>query len=218
LISVKRRWRETRRQTGRIFVDDATTKLGCALAEIDAANALDPNQIDVGGTIRPAELVYGERMSAMLGKIYPGASQELTIAARAQHLQRWTIPRTDYPMERKGYLRWRNELKKRHAVLAGEIMERCGFDSGPIERAGALIRKEHLKKDAEAQALEDVACLVFLQYYCAGFAAGRDEEQLVGILRKTWGKMSEKGRAAALALELDSGLGRLVSKALEPTA
>ncbi len=196
-------------------MNDANSRLGHALAEIDAANAQDANKIDVDGTGRPAELVYGERMSAMLKQLYPDASEELTIAARAQHIQRWTIPRADYPMDRKGYLRWRSELKKRHAGLAGEIMEKCGFGTDQIERVGALIRKEGLKTDAEAQALEDVACLVFLQFYLTDFAARHDEEKLVRILRKTWDKMSETGHKAALALDLDSGLSRLIGKALD---
>lgn len=194
---------------------DANSKLDRVLAEIDAANAEDPNMVDIDGVQRPAELVYGERMSEMQGKLYPTASEELTIAARAQHLKRWIVPRSDYPMDRKGYLRWRNELKKRHASLAGEIMQRCGYGATQIERVGALIRKEGLKRDAEAQALEDIVCLVFLKYYFADFAAKHDEEKLVRIVAKTWAKMSEAGHNAALALDLDAGLSRLVSKALD---
>lgn len=199
-------------------MDDGNSRLGRVLAEIDLANAQDPNTIDVGGENRPAELVYGERMSEMQRQLYPEASDELAIATRAQHLKRWIIPRIDYPMDRKGYLRWRNELKRKHAELAGEIMERCEFDAEPIKRVGALIRKEGLKKDAETQALEDIVCVVFLKYYFANFAAKHDEEKLIRVLAKTWAKMSEKGHKAALALDLDAGLSRLVSKALDTGA
>ena len=196
-------------------MSDAITRLDRVLAEIDAANAEDPNRIEIDGESRPAELAYGERMSEIQQQLYPDASDELAIATRAQHLKRWIIPRSDYPMDRKGYLRWRSELKRKHAELAGGIMERCGFDVAAIERVGALIRKEGLKRDAESQALEDVACVVFLKHYFADFAAKHDEEKLIRILAKTWRKMSQTGREAALALDMEADLSQLVSKALE---
>lgn len=190
-------------------------KLGEILAEIDAANARDPNLIEVGGEKRPAELVYGERMSSVLERLYPGASDELRIAARAQHIQRWTVPRTDYPMDRKGYLRWRSDLKERHAVITGEIMERCGCPAAQIERVGALVRKAGARRDREAQAVEDVACVVFLEHYFADFAEKHDDDKLVSILQKTWRKMSDIGHKGAQDLDMSPRLAGLVARALD---
>ena len=70
----------------------------------------------------PAEVVYAERMTKAMERLRPKATEELRLAARAQHLRRWTVPRASYPMDRAGYLRWRNDLKRRHAEWAAEIM------------------------------------------------------------------------------------------------
>ena len=61
-----------------------------------------------------------------------------------------------------------------------------------------LLRKEGIKRDAEVQALEDVICFVFLRWYFAPFAAERDAESTLDIVRKTARKMSEAGRARVL--------------------
>ncbi len=111
----------------------------------------------------------------MLDQFDPDAPELLRLAARAQHIRRWTVPRTDYPMDRAGYHRWRNDLKRKHAEWAGEILKSCGYSDAEIARAGALIRKENLRGDAEAQTLEDVACLVFLEHYAADFATKHED-------------------------------------------
>lgn len=184
------------------------------IAAIDAANASDPSKVTVDGRREPSEVVYSRRMSAMLDRVYPDASELLKVAARAQHIERWTSPRSSYPDGRIGYLRWRTDLKNYHAVRAGELMGKFGYDSESIARAQSLIRKERLKYDAEAQALEDVICLVFLEDYFAEFAPRHDEAKVIDILRKTWAKMSPKAQAAALALDLPEGARSLVARAL----
>jgi hypothetical protein len=141
-------------------------------------------------------------MTARLTSFRPDAPEHLRIAARAQHLERWRLPRTEYPMDRPGYLRWRNEQKRRHGARVAELMQEAGYCEADRERVAGLVRKEGLKRDPEAQALEDVACLVFIEHYLADFAAGRDREHLADIIAKTWRKMSEDGRQAALALPL----------------
>ena len=185
-----------------------------AIAAFDAANAEDPNRELVDGVARPKELVYGERMSAWLARLYPEASEALRLAARSQHLRRWEVPRASYPPGRVGYLRWRTDLKRRHAELAGAILRRVGYDEEMIARVGALLRKEGLRRDPEAQALEDVACLVFLAHYFADFAAQHPEDKVIDILRKTWRKMSPRARAAARRLSLPAAAGRLLARAL----
>ncbi|TXF90897.1 DUF4202 domain-containing protein [Neolewinella aurantiaca] len=190
------------------------SKLSEAFAAIDEANAADPRTTEVDGVLKPYELVYGQRMSATLTSFAPAASPELQLAARAQHLERWAIPRSDYPMDRIGYLTWRNDQKKRHASRAAEILTPLGFSEETIARVQFLLQKKRLKQDPETQQLEDVICLVFLEHYAAGFAAQHPEEKVIDILQKTWSKMSPDGQQAALKLPLAPGVLSLVQKAL----
>lgn len=174
-----------------------------AIARFDAANAEDPNREPADGREWPKELLYAERMSAMLDRFAPDASETLRLAARCQHIQRWKIPRAEYPMDRIGYLQWRKRLNKLHAQLAGDILRDVEYDDATIARVGSLLKKEALKSDLEAQALEDVVDLVFLESYLAGFVAAHgqyDNAKFLDILGKTAKKMSAGGRAAALTL------------------
>ena len=189
------------------------TRFREALARFDAANAGDPNREPVDGAEQPRELVYARRMTETLERLAPDAAEVVRLAARCQHIRRWTIPRGTYPDGRDGYRRWRSDLARFHAETAGAILCDVGYGAAAITRVQALLRKEHLKTDPEAQLLEDVACLVFLAHYLPAFASRQDEDKLVNILRKTWRKMSERGRAEALRLDLDPGLRRLVSEA-----
>jgi hypothetical protein len=193
-------------------------RLDAALAGIDAANSADPNRVAIDGTEVPAELVYGQRMSAMLARVYPDASEALRIAARAQHIRRWEVPRSTYPMDRPGYLRWRKDLGRKHAEWTGEILTRCGYDETEIARVGTLVRKENFRRDAEAQAVEDVASLVFLAHYAGDFAAKHEPEKVVTILAKTLGKMSEHGKAAAGSLDLAPGVRSALEAAVTQAA
>lgn len=174
-----------------------------ALARFDTANAEDPNRESADGRERPKESLYAERMTAMLERFAPDASEVLRLAARCQHIQRWKIPRAEYPMDRIGYLQWRKRLNKLHAQLAGDILRDVGYDEATVARVGSLLKKETLKSDPEVQALEDVVDLVFLESYLAGFVAAHgqyDNAKFLDILRKTAKKMSARGRDAALTL------------------
>jgi len=185
-----------------------------AVAMIDAANGEDPNRVPSDDGDEAAEVVYSRRMSETLDRIYPEAPEALKLAARAQHIRRWTSPRSDYPEGRIGYLKWRTDLKHFHANTVGEILQSCGYEADEIARVQSLVRKERIKQDPDAQALEDVICVVFLEDYFADFAPKHDEDKIVDILRKTWAKMSPKGHEAALALDLPPDAARLVEKAL----
>lgn len=185
-----------------------------AITGIDAANSADPNRLEIGGETVPAELIYGRRMSEMLDRVYPDASEAVRIAARAQHIRRWEVPRSSYPMDRSGYLRWRKDLGRKHAEWSGEILKTCGYDDAEISRIGALVRKENFRRDDEAQAIEDVASLVFLSHYAAEFAEKHEPEKVVTILVKTLGKMSEHGKAAAMALDLNEGVRKALNVAV----
>lgn len=189
-------------------------RLIAALADIDRANAQDPNLETDNGQAQPKELLYGQRMSEELKSFAPDASELLQVAARAQHIRRWESPRSDYPEGRAGYKKWRSQLALFHGKAAGDIMARNGYSEADIERVQNLLIKRGLKRDPEVQTLEDVICLVFLRYYLPAFAQKHDEAKLIDIIQKTWGKMSEQGHQAALELPLPDEMGQLVHKAL----
>lgn len=184
------------------------------VAAIDAANAADPNTIEIEGRPEPAEVVYGRRMSATLERMVPAASEPLRIAARGQHIERWRSPRKTYPDGRGGYLTWRKDLKDFHARRLGELMANAGYEPGDIARVGALVRKEKLKREPEVQLLEDVVCVVFLEHYLKAFLAKTEPAKMPGILAKTWRKMSERGHAEALKLDLPPEVLRLLEQGL----
>jgi hypothetical protein len=188
------------------------------IGAIDDANERDPKIVEVDGRAVPAELQYGQRMTDALARIAPDASELLRIAVRGQHIERWTSPRTGYPPGRAGYLKWRNDLKEFHARRLGEIMAAAGYEPHEAARVGALVRKERLRSDPEAQVLEDVACVVFLTHYLADFMGKTDEAKLARILAQTWNKMSAQGRAHVEQLDLPPSALTLLKRGLERTA
>ncbi len=196
----------------------ASVQFDRALAAIDAANAADPNVVAAGDRKVAKEVLYAEQMTRWLDRLAPGASEALRLAVRAQHIRRWEIPRERYPMDRVGYLKWRTDLKHLHARLAGEILEKAGYDAATVSCVQALVKKERLKQDPEAQTLEDAACLVFLENYFADFAKGHEADKVVSILRKTWKKMSPQGHELALGLEMPEAARALVEQALAAPA
>jgi len=192
-----------------------TDRFRRAIELFDAANAQDPNQ-DAG---QPKELLYAQRMTEMLGRYAPDAPEAVQLAVRAQHIQRWTVPRGNYPMTKEGYYAWRTGLYKFHAETAGELMRQAGYDEAMIERVKAAVGKRGLKVNPETQLLEDVTDLVFIEHYMLGFAgqhADYSEEKWLEIIRKTWKKMSDRAHAFALSgkLKLPEPLVPLITKAV----
>ena len=188
------------------------------IADIDACNAGDPRQDIIGGGSRPREVVYSERMSECLTRLYPDASEELRIAARAQHICRWQIARDHYPLGRDGYSAWRSACREHHAALTGSVMRRHGYPETQIAHVAAIIKKQRLKRDPESQALENVVAVVFAQHYLDEFAAAHPsytDEKFVDILRKTLRKMDAVGHAAVIALQVPPRVERLVEMALK---
>lgn len=186
-----------------------------AIALFDAANAQDPNQ-DEG---QPKELLYAKRMTEMIGRFAPDAGEVAQLAVRAQHIQRWTVPRSNYPLGKPGYFAWRTGLYKFHAETAGELMRQAGYDSATIERVKAAVGKEGLKTNPDTQMLEDVSSLVFLEHYMLGFAGQHpeySEEKWLGIVRKTWKKMSPAAQVFATGggIRLPESLLPLILKAV----
>lgn len=117
-------------------------------------------------------------------------------------------------MNKMGYLKWRTFLKKRQGDLAAAICLGCNIPRDECDHVAALIRKEDLKNNEETQALEDVACLVFLEDQFDAFEKEHNEDKVVDIVRKTWGKMSAKGRELALGMNHSDRALELVKKAL----
>ncbi|MBB4079162.1 hypothetical protein GGR28_001782 [Lewinella aquimaris] len=194
---------------------DQQKQLAAAFATLDAANAADPRHVATGGDEVPYELLYARRMTEELDRFSPDAPLPLRLAARAQHLERWRSPREDYPMDRTGYLRWREDLKKFHAERARELLSAVGYTDEVLDRVAFLLQKKRLKRDEDTQTLEDVICIVFLKYYAAEFAAEHPREKVVDILHKTLRKMSERGKEAALASDLPPAVRAMVGEAME---
>ncbi len=197
-------------------MSEPSPRLEAAFAAFDEANAADPNTVEADGREWPKELVYARQMTRWLARFAPDASEALQLAARCQHIRRWEIPRDAYPRDRVGYLKWRTELKHMHARIAGEILQRAGYDDAIIARVQSLLKKERLKSDPEAQTLEDVVCLVFLENWFAEFSQQHAPDKVVDIVAKTWKKMSPAGHRAALDLAgaLPDDARALVERAL----
>ncbi len=185
-----------------------------ARAAIDAAHAADPKRAADG---RAAELVYAENMERWVAELAPDASEILRLAARCQHLERWTTPRDTYPMDKVGYHAWRRGLYVKQAERAREILLASGVAEAEAVEVATWVSKTGLKTNPGTQALEDAACLVFLENEIADFAASHadyTEEKFIDILRKTWRKMSPAAQAAALALDLPAPIAALVRRAV----
>jgi len=191
-----------------------------AIAAFDQANAQDPNKEMADGREYPKELLYAQRMTDMQERYAPEASEAVKLACRAQHIQRWKSPRSNFPMDRQGYLQWRTGLYKFHAETAGNLMKEAGYDDETIDRVRAIISKKGLKVNQETQLMEDVVDLVFIEHYMIGFATSHpeyDEAKWIEIIKKTWQKMSGRAHEFALAgkIKLPEVLVPLILKAVK---
>jgi hypothetical protein len=191
-----------------------------AISAFDQANMEDPNKEMADGKEHPKELLYAHRMSEMLERYAPEASEAVKLAVRAQHIQRWKTPRSKYPMDKQGYLQWRTGLYKFHADTAGGLMLKAGYDSEMVERVKKIVGKKGLKVNPETQLMEDVVDLVFLEHYITGFVAQHpeyDEAKWIPIIRKTWEKMSKRAHEFALSgkIKLPEALVPLILKAVQ---
>lgn len=191
-----------------------------AIAAFDQANSEDPNKEMYDGKEYPKELLYARRMSEMQQRYVPEASEAVKLAVRAQHIQRWKTPRSNYPMDKQGYLQWRTGLYKFHADTAGSIMQQAGYDDEMVASVKKIVGKKGLKVNPETQLMEDVVDLVFLEHYMAGFVAQHpeyDEAKWIPIIRKTWEKMSKRAHEFALSgkIKLPEALLPLILKAVQ---
>lgn len=189
-------------------------KFNKAILLFDEANSLDPNKEIFEGKEFPKELLYALRMTEQLNLFAPNSSEVLQLTVRCQHICRWESPRENYEMNKVGYLKWRRDLREFHAKKAETILAEVGYGEKIIEQVRFLLLKKELKKNAETQTLEDVICLVFLNYYFSKFSEKYSEEKLIDIIQKTWKKMSGKGHEAALKLNFSPDTFALITKAL----
>jgi hypothetical protein len=186
-----------------------------ALRRFDEENARDPNTETADGVVQPREWLYARRLSDWVVRLYPDASEPLRLAARCQHLCRWEIPRSSYPMTRIGYLQWRANLKKFHAQKAGDILRELGYPEAVVRCVQDLNLKKHFPDDPETRVLEDALCLVFLEYQLADLAVKTAEDKTVNALQKSWQKMTPAGRAEALKLNYGPREKVLLERALK---
>jgi hypothetical protein len=191
-----------------------------AVAAFDRANSEDPNTEMFEGKPWPRELLYAQRMTEMQERYAPEASEAVRLACRAQHIQRWKSPRSDYAMDKKGYMLWRTNLYKFHAETAGALMQAVGYDDDMIARVKTIVGKKELKTNPETQMMEDVVDLVFIEHYMLAFAgqhADYSEDKWILIIRKTWDKMSARAHEFALAgrIKLPEPLVPLILKLIQ---
>jgi hypothetical protein len=185
-----------------------------AMDAFDQYNSKDPILEVLNGQPVSKELLYAQRMTRRLMLYQPDSSEHLQLAARSQHMGRWEIARSSYPMDKKGYLQWRNKLKDHHASIAEPILKNCGYDGAVIEKVKALLLKKNLTTNPEVQILEDVICLVFLEYYIEEFAAKYPDEKVIDILRKTIKKMSTKAIQTVGELPLSDKIKSMIHAAV----
>ncbi|HEV2318920.1 MAG TPA: DUF4202 domain-containing protein [Verrucomicrobiae bacterium] len=189
-----------------------TQRFETAIRRFDEENGHDPNKENG----QPRELLYAQRLTDWVLRLCPDASETLRLAARCQHLRRWEIPRTQYPLSRAGYLKWRTDLKKFHARRAGEILAEAGYDNETIQRVRDLNLKKNFPSDPDCRVLEDALCLVFLEFQFADLAAKTSDDKMINALKKSWQKMTEAGRAEALKLKYGERERALIQRGLNP--
>jgi hypothetical protein len=191
-----------------------TASIEQAILRFNEMNAQDPNQVMHEGKEVPRELLSAERLEAWVHKLEPSPSVALRLAARCQHLKRFSVPRSDYPEGRIGYLKWRKDLSRRHADLAAEVLSDLGFTEDVISEVRAINQKEGLRTNPDTQTMEDALCLSFLEHEFSAFAEKHEDDKVIDIVQKTWRKMSERGHALALTLPLGGRAKDLVGRAL----
>lgn len=185
-----------------------------AISAIDAANADDPNELEVRGVVRRKEQAHAELMTEWVQRLDPEASEAQLLAARAHHLRRWSSPRSSYPEGRAGYLRWRTALKAQHAEEVAAILEVAGYDADTIDAVQRIIKKQGLGSDPAAQVHEDALCLVFLETQLASTVDQLGDEHMVDVIRKTAAKMSDAGLAQVAEIPMRDHDRDLIARAL----
>ncbi len=186
-------------------------RFAAAVAAIDAANSADPGAVEVRGAgPRPLALVHGELAAEWVGVLSPDAGELVSLAARAHHLRRWELPRTQYAAGRTGYLQWKRDQRKRHAGDVGALLAGVGYEPDDIVQVQAMV----LRQGPGGQLVEDAACLVFIETQLAAVATQLDRDHLLDVIRKTANKMSPAALAAVSSMPLGEVERSLLVEAL----
>jgi len=185
-----------------------------AEAAIDEANEQDPTLIVVRGVRQPLALAHGRLAAGWVGQLRPEFGPLLGLAARAHHLRRWEIPRSAFEPGKAGYLRWKRDQRNRHATEAGEILLSLAFPADNVTQVQRWIRRDDLRTDTGSQAVEDAACLVFIETQLADVATKLERDHLIDVIRKTAKKMSADGLAAVSQIPLGEVEQDLLAAAL----
>ena len=189
-------------------------KLQTAFELFDAYNRQDPQTLIWEGQDYPAEYFYALQLFNWVKKLQPQASEPLLLASRCQHIGRWKVPRDTYPDGKAGYLKWRSDLAAFHADTASKLLQQAGYDEETINAVRQINRKENLRSNPDVQIMENALCLVFLQFQYEDFIQAHDDDKVIRILQKSWKKMDEAGRDAALNLVFTGRAKDLLQKAL----
>lgn len=189
-------------------------RFNSAVQRFDAANGEDPQTIEVDGKPEPRELVFNQRVYDWVTKLADDPSEALLLAARSHTLKRWEIPRSDYSMTTIGYHAWRDACAEHHAEEAVAILRDLGYEDVIVEEVEAFILKKNWPQDAEACALEDADCLVFLEMKLADYTDDWDHEKMQRILQRTLRKMTPEARQHAAKLSFSKDVFPLVEEAM----
>ncbi|MCY4258279.1 MAG: DUF4202 domain-containing protein [bacterium] len=202
------------RNQNRLTQRHSGERLRAVLAAIDEANSADPNMISFDGCERPKEQAHAEMMTDWVMRLDPAVDDAQLVAARAHHLRRWVLVRSDYPEGRAGYLRWRKDQSKRHAAEVSEIVTNAGYEQDFASDVAAIVSKRGLKTDPRVQTHEDALCLVFLQTQLDALTDKLGNSHIAEVLAKTLAKMSPAARELARGLPLSPQGEALLADAL----
>lgn len=187
------------------------TQYTIAVELINSVHNQDPNSEIIDGIDIKAELLYSNRMLAVLEKVAPNASFELKLVAQCQHMSRWSIPRATFSMDKKGYYQWRAAIMEHQLSVTSSVLKQAEINEQSIEIIVDALKSKADKSNINASIIEDTACLTFIKWYLVPFAGQFDPEKAKIILQKTAAKMSERGLALIPELELNKEVLNVLS-------
>jgi hypothetical protein len=190
------------------------TKFEQAIRLFNNYNRNSPETVFSGGEPYPAEYFYALKLHEWVLKLAPNAGEALLLASHCQHIGRWEIQRSMYPDGRIGYLKWRSDLSRFHADTASSLLRSISYDEAIIQEVREIVLKKHLKTAPDVQIMENALCLVFLEFQFDDLISKQPEDKMIGILQKTWAKMSPQGKEQALKISYSPEGAKLIDRAL----
>jgi hypothetical protein len=178
---------------------------------IDSVHYQDPSTETIDGVEIKAELLYSNRMLAVLEKVAPDASFELKLAAKCQHISRWSIPRATFPVGKKGYYDWRAAIMAHQLNVSTSVLKQAEINDQSIEIIVDVLKNKADKTNQNASIIEDTACLTFIKWYLVPFTGQFDAAKAKIILQKTAGKMSERGLGLLPEMELSEEVHQVLA-------